>query len=46
MLLDRYGHLFPGLDGQVAEDLDMLWYETLAASPRPERGLGVTELGA
>jgi integrase len=37
--LDRYGHLFPALDEQIAEGLDQAWRQVLAASPGPERGL-------
>lgn len=43
--LDRYGHLFPALDEQIAEGLDRAWREVLAASPRPERGPEVIDLG-
>lgn len=42
--LDRYGHLFEGLDERIAEGLDSMWRETLAASPRPGRGLAVLPL--
>jgi hypothetical protein len=42
--MDRYGHLFPALDEQIAEGLDRAWLEALAASPRPERGPGVVRL--
>jgi len=33
--LDRYGHLFEGLDERIAEGLDAMWRETLAACLRP-----------
>jgi len=39
--LDRYGHLFEGLDERIADGLDATYLEALAASPRPERGLEV-----
>ncbi|MBV8980398.1 MAG: site-specific integrase [Acidimicrobiia bacterium] len=42
--LDRYGHLFPGLDERIADGLDEVYRQSLAASPRPERGLAVVEL--
>jgi hypothetical protein len=42
--LDRYGHLFPALDEQIAEGLDAVWRDALAASPRPDRGLAVVAL--
>jgi len=42
--LDRYGHLFPALDEQIAVGLDTVWRDALAASPRPECGLAVLEL--
>jgi integrase len=42
--LDRYGHLVPALDEQIAEGLDTVWRDALAASPRPHRGLGVVDL--
>src|SRR3954465_11882553 len=42
--LDRYGHLFPGLDERIAEGLDAIYRENLAASPRPERGMEVVDL--
>jgi hypothetical protein len=42
--LDRYGHLFEGLDERIAEGLDAMWRETLAACPRPGRGLEVVPL--
>jgi integrase len=42
--LDRYGHLFPALDEQIAEGLDTVWRDALAASPRPHRGLTLVEL--
>jgi hypothetical protein len=42
--LDRYGHFFEGLDERIAEGLDSMWRETLAASPRPGRGLAVVPL--
>jgi integrase len=34
--LDRYGGLFPHLDAALAEALDGVLRESLAASPRPE----------
>lgn len=42
--LDRYGHLFEGLDERIAERLDAMWRDALAASPRPGRGLEVLPL--
>ncbi len=33
--LDRYGHLFDGLDEAAAERLDLCWDPSLAPSPRP-----------
>lgn len=42
--LDRYGHLFEGLDERIAEGLDITWRETLAACPRPGRGLEVVPM--
>lgn len=35
--LDRYGHLFPSLDEQIAEGLDAVWRQVPASSSRPER---------
>ena len=37
--LDRYGHLFPSLNGKLAEALDKGLRETLASHTRPR---GVT----
>ncbi|HEV3401966.1 MAG TPA: site-specific integrase, partial [Acidimicrobiales bacterium] len=42
--LDRYGHLFEGLDERIADGLDATWREALAASPRPGRGPEVVPL--
>lgn len=42
--LDRYGHLFEGLDERIADGLDATWRETLAASSRPGRGHEVIAL--
>lgn len=42
--LDRYGHLFEGLDERIADGLDNTWREALAASPRPGRGPEVVPL--
>ncbi|CAN5187704.1 tyrosine-type recombinase/integrase [soil metagenome] len=36
--LDRYGHLFPSLDEALAEGLDGLLRDSLAATVRPEDG--------
>ncbi len=42
--LDRYGHLFEGLDERMAQGLDAMWRENVAASRRPGRGLEVVPL--
>ena len=42
--LDRYGHLFPGLDEVVAEGLDSMWRDARADSLRTDGGPGVVEL--
>ncbi len=42
--LDRYGHLFPALDEQIAEGLDTACREALADSARTERGPDLAEL--
>lgn len=42
--LDRYGHLFPALDEQIAEGLDATWRGAIADQSRTIRGLGVVEL--
>ena len=42
--LDRYGHLMPDELDNLADALDGARAEALAASPRPERGLGVVGL--
>lgn len=42
--LHRYGHLFGGLDERIAEGLDTMWRNALAACPRPGRGLEVVPL--
>jgi integrase len=34
--MDRYGGLFPRLDGAIAEGLDVVLRDSLAASLRPE----------
>jgi len=44
--LDRYGHLFPALDERVADGLDVMLQQSLAASSRPGEGLEVVELDA
>ena len=36
--LDRYGHLFPALDEQIAEGLDAAWRSARANSARTNRG--------
>jgi integrase len=41
--LDVYGSLFPSLDRELADDLDCVLRDALAASPRPE-GSNVTRL--
>ncbi len=38
--LDRYGHLFPGLDDALADGLDALHGEAVRNVSRPGRGLG------
>ena len=38
--LDRYGHLFPGLDERIADGLDALYRQTNADYSRTNRGLG------
>ena len=42
--LDRYRHLFEGLDERMAQGLDAMWRENLVASRRPGRGLEVVPL--
>ncbi len=42
--LDRYGHLFDGLDEQIAEGLDSVWRDARADSVRTGGSLSVTEL--
>src|SRR3954467_2346645 len=42
--LDRYGHLFEGLDERIAEGLDAVYRETELILPRPARGLAVVPL--
>ena len=42
--LDRYAHLFDGLDERIADGLDATWREALAAWPRPGRGPEVVSL--
>jgi integrase len=42
--LDRYGHLFPGLDEVVAEGLDATWRDARADSLRTGGGPSVVEL--
>ncbi len=43
--LDRYGHLFDGLDERIAEGLEIMWHDAVAASPRPGRGLDTVTTG-
>lgn len=44
--LDRYGHLFPDIDGAIAEGLDATWHRALADSARTRRGPApVREIG-
>ncbi len=42
--LDRYGHLFEGLDERIADGLESTYRDALAASPRPVRGPKVVAL--
>lgn len=37
--LDRYGHLFPSIDEALADDLDEVLADSLAASARPESSI-------
>jgi len=41
LTLDCYGHLLPGLDERLCDDLEEAHFEALAASPRPEPGIVV-----
>ena len=41
LTLDTYGHLLPGLDERLCDDLEEAHFEALAASPRPESGIVV-----
>jgi len=41
LTLDCYGHLLPGLDERLCDDLEKAHFEALAASPRPEPGIVV-----
>ena len=36
LTLDTYGHLMPGLDEQLRDDLDQAHFKALAACTRPE----------
>jgi hypothetical protein len=42
--LDRYGHLFPGLDERIADGLDDTLRHSLAVPPRSRRGQEVVGL--
>ena len=42
--LDRYGHLFPGIDERIADGLDDVLRGALAVTPRSGRGHEVVEL--
>jgi hypothetical protein len=42
--LDRYGHLFPGLDERIADGLDDVLRGSLAVTPRSAHGHEVVEL--
>jgi integrase len=44
--LDRYGHLFPALDEQIAEGIDTAWRTAVADSARTGRGPDPTALRA
>ena len=41
LTLDTYGHLLPGLDERLCDDLEKAHLEALAASPRPKQGIVV-----
>ena len=44
--LDRYGHLFPGLDERIADGLDDTLRHSLPVTPRSERGQAVVNSSA